>query len=254
MKIKDALISLGLTKNEVAVYTTLLELGITQAGPLVKKTKLHRMLVYNALESLTDRGLVSVARKKNIKLFQPGDPDMLRQHTHRLQHIADAVVPELRLLQEKKQDIVNVKTLIGAEGLATAITAVIESAARQKKKEIYIMGGGTPEGFYTTVGDWYYTYRDLLDEHKVKKILLADVSTIKGFKTFIEEDNTEMRILDHGLSSPTFTRITKEMVSIEMHKPQPVAILIQNPTIASAYLDSFNLLWKTGKPVPRNKK
>ena len=53
-----------------------------------------------------------------------------------------------------------------------------------------------------------------------------------------------LRTLKEGLSSPTYTRITQEMVAIEMYKPQIVVIQIYNKIIAQAYLDSFELLWK----------
>ena len=254
MKLKEELLALGLTKNEVKVYTALLELGITQAGPIIKKTKLHRMLVYNALESLVEKDLASVARKKNIKLFQPGDPNALTQHTDRLNQIAKAVVPELRAIQQKKQDIVNVRTLIGEEGLHTAITRIMESAARQKKREVSILGGAPAELPYKAFGGWYDEYVDLAKRLKVKKKLLAPSSARKGFRSFVEEDNTELRVLDHGLSTPTYTRITPEMITIEMYEPQVVTILIENETMAKGYLDSFELLWKTGKAVPKKGK
>lgn len=61
---------------------------------------------------------------------------------------------------------------------------------------------------------------------------------------FALEKNTELCTLPHGLSSPTYTRITREMVTIEMLEPSVVIIQIRNKSVARAYLDAFNLLWK----------
>ena len=57
---------LGLTHNEALTYKALLETGQPKTGALVKKTSLHRVLIYDALESLIKKGLASYVIKENI--------------------------------------------------------------------------------------------------------------------------------------------------------------------------------------------
>jgi UDP:flavonoid glycosyltransferase YjiC (YdhE family) len=141
-----------------------------------------------------------------------------------------------------------VRTLIGAEGFQTNLENVIASAARQKNHEIYIIGGAKDLDFYQTAGDWYPTYVKLLEKNNIKKKLLALASFSSEFKKkFVAEKNTELKTVAEGLSSPTYTRITEEMVSIEMYEPQIIVIQIFNKIIARAYMDSFELLWKTAQ-------
>ena len=71
---------LGLTKNEVKVYLALLELGSTPAGPLVKKLSMHRAAVYNLLDLLLDKGIISYVTKHNIKHFEAHDPERLLEY------------------------------------------------------------------------------------------------------------------------------------------------------------------------------
>ena len=66
MDYQKLLQQLGFNGNEIAVYMALLGLGMTQAGPIVKATKLHRMMVYTALDKLVQDGFATVVRKKNI--------------------------------------------------------------------------------------------------------------------------------------------------------------------------------------------
>lgn len=246
MSLRENLTGLGLTKNEAQVYLALLELGLTQAGPVIKKVKLHRMLVYNALESLVDKGLASVMQKKNIQLFQPGDPSALLERTEHLHTLAKSLLPDLKKLQGNKADVINVRTLLGSEGLQTNIEQLIESAARQKDRTMRIIGGALDAAAYEAFGDWYSTYLQLLDRHKVRKLLVSPTNYSNMFrKKFLTEKDTEMRTLKEGLTSPTYTRITQEMVSIEMYKPQIVTIQIFNKVIAQAHMDSFELLWKS---------
>ena len=248
MDAKKGLADLGLNKNDAAVYVALLGLGVTKAGPLIQKTRLHRMLVYNALDSLVAQGLATEVHRNNVKLFQAADPSALVERTKKISDLAHALVPDLRKLQQDKDLLVNVRTLIGPEGFQTNLENVIASAARQKNREMYILGGGKDLDFYNAVGDWYPTYVRLLEKNNIRKKLLAPSSFSSEFKRkFAAEKNTELKTVAEGLSSPTYTRITEEVVSIEMYEPQIVVIQIINKVIARAYMDSFELLWKTAQ-------
>ena len=56
----------GLTGNEIKVYLALLELGSVTAGDILKKIELHRGAVYDTLDKLIDKGLVSYFIKNNV--------------------------------------------------------------------------------------------------------------------------------------------------------------------------------------------
>ena len=60
----------GLTNNEIKVYLALLSLGSVSAGEIIKKSELHRAAVYDTLERLMDKGLVSYVIKANRKYFE----------------------------------------------------------------------------------------------------------------------------------------------------------------------------------------
>ena len=59
----------GLTKNEIKIYLALLELGTTTTGPLTRKAGIHASRVYESLNNLIKKGLVSFVIKANIKHF-----------------------------------------------------------------------------------------------------------------------------------------------------------------------------------------
>ncbi|HLD19873.1 MAG: hypothetical protein A3H59_00140 [Candidatus Jacksonbacteria bacterium RIFCSPLOWO2_02_FULL_43_9] len=248
MNIKVQLTSLGLGKNESTVYLVLLELGLTQAGEIIKKAKLHRMLVYNALNELVDKGYVTVHQKKRIKLFQAGDPDIFLEKINQLHDTAHELVPLLRQLQLSGDTAVEVRTLVGHEGFITNLQEVVESVARCKSKQISIIGGASDTDFYTAIGGWYEAYRNLLKQKDIKKRLVAPASYSREFKEkFAKEGKTELKVIPQGLSSPIYTRITEGMVSIEIYQPSLTIIQIKNSAVAQGYLDSFELLWKLAK-------
>ncbi len=53
----ETLESLGLSEAEARVYLALLETGSTLAGPIIKKTGLHRGTTYQILQRLKEKGL-----------------------------------------------------------------------------------------------------------------------------------------------------------------------------------------------------
>jgi len=50
---------IGLTNSEITIYTTLLRTGVIKAGELVREVNLHRSRIYEAINRLTEKGLVS---------------------------------------------------------------------------------------------------------------------------------------------------------------------------------------------------
>jgi len=246
MDLKKSLVELGFSKNEAVVYVALVELGITQAGPLVKRTKLHRMLVYNALDRFVDVGYATVVRKKNIQLFQATDPAIIVEEIQKKQALAQSILKDIRKLQQTQPEAVTVRTLVGREGFVTNMKDIVESTARQKDKTMRIIGGARDTEFYEVIGDWYKDYTVMNEKYGIRKLLVAPESHSAGFKkNFAMEKNTELRTLPGGLNTPLYTRITEEMVSFEMYKPEILVIQIRNSRIAKNYLDSFELLWKT---------
>ena len=248
MKAEEQLLKLGLQKNTATIYLALLKAGEAKAQSLIKETGLHRMLVYNALDDLVGRGLATISHENHARIFHAEDPSVLTDQTRKLNELAEALVPKLRNLQEETPEAVRVRTLTGVEGFRTNLEDLIESASQQKDREICIIGGAKDTDFYDATADWYLAYTDLLRKKKVKKRLLAPASYSSEFKKrFAAEKNTELRTLGKGLSSPTYTRITEDMVALELYKPQLTVIQIKNPTLARAYLDSFNLLWNASE-------
>jgi sugar-specific transcriptional regulator TrmB len=61
--------NLGLTENEVKIYSALLKLGESTSGQIVKESDLRTGRLYNILESLKNKGFISEITKNNIKYF-----------------------------------------------------------------------------------------------------------------------------------------------------------------------------------------
>ncbi|MBI5412337.1 hypothetical protein HZA43_04170 [Candidatus Peregrinibacteria bacterium] len=245
MNLESYLQKLGLNKNESRVYLALIKSGLTSVGPLIRHTKLHRMLVYQALERLVNLHLASMVYIKKKKHFQASNPDILFDHIREEEAVAHSVVPELIKLQRQAgEQKLEVKILYGHSGFTANLETLVKSAAKYDKK-LRILGGAQADYFYEAIGEWYPRYLDLLKKYKVAKWQISPDVTSQAFKEkFARESHTVLKTLAVGLSSPTLTRITPEMVSIEIYTEEIVVIQIYNKVVAQGYCESFELLWK----------
>ena len=88
---------LGLSPAEAKVYLTLVETGSTLAGPIIKKTGLHRGTTYQILQRLKEKGLVSAIVKGKKQYFIAESPD-------KLELLIDS---ELKSIENKKGELNN---------------------------------------------------------------------------------------------------------------------------------------------------
>lgn len=250
MGLQKKLQQLNIPEREAQVYVTLLKLGLTRVGPIVNKTKLHRMLVYQSLEKLKDMHMASMVVKNGRQHWQATNPSVILDRIKKQESLAKEVVSEIELLKQSADDDVNVQIFYGRRGLIENLESLIVSAGNTDKI-LRIIGAATEVDFYGMVGDWYEEYDKLQKEHKVAKHLIAPARYTKKFEeVFSARPENKAKLMKEGLSSPTFTRITQEMVSIEIYGgKEPVIIQMRNEAIAQAYVEKFTLLWKKAKSV-----
>ncbi len=132
--------SLGLSETETSLYETLLSLGETPAGEIIKASGKKRATVYKALYSLQKKNLVT-SREINKKIhFNPAPPTELMKQTneqyHTLQHVKEslqALLPQLTATYIQSVEKPVVKEFTGIEGLKE----VFEDIYRPKEDTVY---------------------------------------------------------------------------------------------------------------------
>ena len=68
---------LGLNGNEAKVYYELLKIGRSTASDLVRQMGIHRNIIYDNLEKLISKGLVSYVIEDSKKLFIAQEPSAI---------------------------------------------------------------------------------------------------------------------------------------------------------------------------------
>jgi sugar-specific transcriptional regulator TrmB len=243
-----ALEAVGFSRTEALVYTKLLELGATTAGPLVRRAGLHRQLVYSALESLEEQGIVSHALRNGRKVFSAARPDTVLQRENERMRELELVMPFLQSLATGSPDPLHVDILRGRDQFIRRLMLIVDSAARSDGI-IRAFAPVRDTDVYSFVGADYERYIDYCKKMKVRKhfIIPASASSSEYPKRLLKERGTTVRFFESGLSLPTATIMTPEVISIDLFGREVVSIMIWNKTIAKSFLDHFRVMWKTAR-------
>lgn len=91
----DILEEIGLSKNEVKIYTTLLQEGQTTVSNISTKSQIHRRNIYDSITRLIEKGLVFQIIGNGDNLYRPVDPNKLMELVDEKRARLQKVMPDL---------------------------------------------------------------------------------------------------------------------------------------------------------------
>jgi predicted transcriptional regulator len=126
MDVMHHLKQLGLTEGEARVYFSLLKLGSTKIGPIVNDSHISRSKVYDVLERLSTKGLVSHITVGEVRHYNAVEPYRLRDYIAKKEEqvksqreIIDGMIPYLAQVASKNRES-SAEIFTGDRGLRTA--------------------------------------------------------------------------------------------------------------------------------------
>lgn len=231
----ELLENLGLTKTEIKVYLCLLELNSASAAELADKTSLYRKNVYDALERLIKKGLVSFAKVETKKIFTGTDPHKLLEFVDIRKKEIESIIPELRKIYRSQPPHDEVTVYKGKEGLKTIFEDIVNSKVNYDK-----FGAG--EKFKETLKHYYSQYQRKKAENKI--LCRAVYSENERNEDFVKEFIGEVHFLPQMFVNPATTVVYGNKIAILIWKEPPLGILIQNEEITLSYKYYFESLWQ----------
>lgn len=231
------LATIGLTKNESAVYLDLLQYGTQTVSSIARTSKIHRPAIYMALPTLKEKGLISERRVGKLIHYSAEPPDRLRALLVPIHEDLDNLIPQLSKMQNNKTPLV--RRLDGKKG----VHAVYEDIVNTLKK-----------------GDVFYRYSS---ENR------KDLQRV-GLPEDYEERRDKMQLERLVITNPEYTAsrepkleeslkvVPKEFLPFDYHVSQiiygdkiafidysqPIATIIENPVLAQFQRDIFKMLFR----------
>lgn len=239
---------IGLTENEIKVYLDLLKSGTSTAYDVSKRTAIYRVHVYDKLEQLMDKGLVTHIYRGAKKFFQATNPSKLKQYIEdkkkelELQEDAvDSILPELeKMLNLPKEDTL-VEVFKGNEGLKYFLKDIIKVG-----KEVLITGIDDQKYQESLPIFMKQYFRDLKKNNIKERVLTINR---KGIFLFNKDmaTVTKYRFLESKQFNPTNTFVYGDKVVIVTWGSPVTAVMIKNKEMTETYKNHFEHLWKVAQ-------
>ncbi|MFC1732024.1 TrmB family transcriptional regulator [candidate division KSB1 bacterium] len=248
----EILEEIGLTKSEIKVYMALLELGSTTTGKIVDKSGASSSKIYEILDKLMQKGLVSFIIKSGVKYFEAASPsrimDYLQEKEKDLKK-KEAELKELLPQLELKRSMAGIgsetQTFKGMKGAATAFDDILKTM--KKGEEYYVLGISkfTP-----------HFERFVVNVHKKRakqgikcKIIVNELARDIG-KQLEPIKLTQTKYVQKELFSPFVFIIYKDKTLISIGLEE-VFVQIKSDNLADGLRAYFDFIWKQDTTVSK---
>ena len=238
---------IGLTEGEAKVYLALSEIGSSTVGPVVKKANVAYSNVYEILNRLIEKGIVSFIVKNKTRLYQAVSPssliDYLDSKELEIKNQKGAlkeIVPRLEELQnlapQQKAEI-----FIGKKGLRTAYERFIDNKPVSECLFFYVH-----RKRYAREADlFYFSVYDIISKTPQRGITNKLAIDSPFFKRYQKEKKVKVRYVD--IPFPGNIEVCGNKVILVSWEKTVVATLIYSEDIANNIRDYFEQVWKISK-------
>lgn len=234
----EKLKEIGLNEKESKVYLALLELEDALVSEISDKTKINRSLLYDVLNDLTKKGIVTYILKNNVRYYRAAEPEKIMAMLKEKEKIFAVMLPELLALHKPRTKKPIVEILEGIEGIKTILNDILRV---KKEWDAFGAPGKGPEILGPSI--------DAFEKERCKSIVLKAIymKTAEGKKrgkTLAKLKNTFVRYAPESYISPASNYIYGDRLAlIFWYKDFPFAIRIIDKTLADSYRNHFKLLW-----------
>lgn len=239
---------IGLTKNESKTYLTLLKEGTSKSGEILKSSGLNSGKIYEILDSLKKKGLISESIINNIKYYTAAPPLQISEYLERQKEEIEKdeiefkkALPELEKIRERKTKDIKAVVYTGFRGIKTAADEALEDI--KPSQEILAMG-------VTERKDEKFNefWRQWSARRIEKKIVAKHIFSEKGeyLEYFRKMKFTQAKTIE-GLTPVAIDLFGEDKVLILNYNEPVSCTLIQDKNTATSFINFFNQLWKIAK-------
>ncbi len=243
---KELLEEIGLTKSEINVYLALLELGSSTTGKIVEKSKASSSKIYEILDKLMEKGLVSYIIESGVKHFEAAPPERIMDYIEEKEEKVSKqkqelkkLIPELELKRTLSKYKTEATIFKGVKGGETAFRYLINSMT---KKDEWI-------GFIVSFTNRrYFNLLTKLHGWRAKKGLKARIL----FNEKNKEDGkvreklpyTKVKYVPDELQTPAIVNVAGNITLINIMSEEVTVFMIENKEVADSFRNQFEKLWE----------
>lgn len=236
----EELRELGLTENEIHIYITLLKLGIANPALIAEKTNLSRSYVYDALERLHDKEMVSYVQREGKKHYQATEPKRLIEFISLKLERINKIVPKLIELTKVEKEEIKVELNKGKKIYRALLKDMIAILKKGDEVLIYGVDDKTAMEMEPILLKQYF---NILKSKNIKEKVIVKKGVIK----LKEAKTTTYKFLPKKYIGNAAFEVYGNKVAIFLWGLPNYLILIENKDIADSYRKQFELIWRIAK-------
>lgn len=239
---------IGLTKNESRVYMTLLQLGTAKTGSILKASGLNSGKIYEILDGLKKKGLVSESNVNRVKEFTAAPPKGILEYIEKKketlkqeEQIIREMLPRLEAVRKTRQIGVKAITYTGLKGMKAAFDECLEDM--KPGEENLVMGAtGNKDNKFNSM---LVKIQKRRIERKIKSRMIFSEQSLY-FQSYIPLPYTEARVLK-GFTPVAVDVFGEDKVLILNYAEPCSCTLIYDKNTATSFRHFFEQLWKIAK-------
>lgn len=243
---KKDLVELGFNNNEAEVYCALASYGRSDANQIIRKTKFHKNIVYDNLNKLIDKGLVTFINEKSRRVFILAPGKML-----------------VKFIEDQNKDI-EIKMSL-AQSISKDIEKIQKTIVIKQEVQVFRGKNGIRSFFERTLngGDFYVFGApkesvNIMEEHfwknfsqkRIENSIKAKMifnESVRSFAKELMDKNTQIRFFDKEFEPLTETHIQDDFVAIIVWIEEPILTLIQDINVAKSHKKYFEDMWQKAR-------
>src|SRR3989338_1536191 len=239
------LIELGFSRNEAKIYLTLRELGPSTTGPIIKKSGLYRVIVYDTLEKLVKQGIVKYIIKNNRKNFEAEEPNQILEIIRDKEILAKKVVEELKKVKPLQTAEQSAVIYEGWKGIKAAQENYFKIMKKEENKE-YLMVGAS-RLLHKRLDVYFNYFHERRAKLKIPAKLLFNDNNRKFGQLKEQFKPVQVRFMPKNIITPSWISMYGDMVLIGVAEEAPMAFFIHNKAVAESYRQYFYFMWEKSK-------
>ncbi|OGW93970.1 MAG: hypothetical protein A3K16_03535 [Omnitrophica bacterium RIFCSPLOWO2_01_FULL_45_24] len=227
---------LGFTNAEIKVYLSLLELGLSTAGPIIEKSGLQSSVVHMTLNKLVQKGFISFVKDGRRNHYQATDPKRIVGYIDEKKAQFEKMLPELMLRQEMAKKKSEILTFRGIKGVKELLLELLDAGG----KEHHTFGSAKES---LMLGDAFWiSYHQKRAAKGIRARLIFNES-LRKWCDVNKYPKAEYKFTSSGFEPLTETIIRNDRIGLILWTEPPLGVLIQSDPAAKSYDQFWKLMW-----------
>lgn len=233
-----------MTKNEIAIFSSLLRMGPLGPARIAKETGLNRPYVYYALERLLEKGYLSTITIAGKRSFQSITPAQIISSQENKIELLKKEIEKIQTFQTMPEEDVNVEVLKGGNVIKNIFKRMLAELISGDEALII----GVDENKMKTIEP---VYLNKIFETYKKRRIKERVILKAGSRTLAYAASTKYRFIEPSLIGNTARFIYGKTVIDIVYGSPIYALIIHNSQLADTARKQFEVFWKISKNANR---